>query len=202
VRRNSQPGSEISKVAVHVFRFLERCTQEVDINIQAMVRQATLFLSIIVTMLRRDVLAISVIATIWLTFLLVSKSALVSGSRQTILSRPVTYLLSVGPHLSAKLAHAEQLWQQAVEGRKEMVAAMGRDRDFPDGYIAPLQCLHAPSAPSTISTMSIHETEELRRRLEEAERHQAEEKRRRIAAPRIPRRLPCALISRSGHPER
>jgi hypothetical protein len=93
--------------------------------------------NITVTMLRRDVLAISVIATILLTFLLVSKSALVSGSRQTFLSRPDTYLLSVEPHLNAKLAHAEQLWQQAVEGRKEMVAAMGRDRDFPDGYIAP-----------------------------------------------------------------
>ncbi|KAK4123073.1 hypothetical protein N657DRAFT_690743 [Parathielavia appendiculata] len=39
-------------------------------------------------------------------------------------------------YLDARLAHAERLWQQAVEDRKEMVAQSG-DRQFPDGYIYP-----------------------------------------------------------------
>ncbi|KAK2594348.1 hypothetical protein QQS21_007949 [Conoideocrella luteorostrata] len=39
-------------------------------------------------------------------------------------------------HLTAKLDHAEKLWKQSVDSRKEMVAASG-SRAFPDDYIYP-----------------------------------------------------------------
>jgi hypothetical protein len=45
-------------------------------------------------------------------------------------------LFSKDPVLDARLAHAERLWEQAVEDRKEMVTASG-DRQWPDGYIYP-----------------------------------------------------------------
>ena len=40
-------------------------------------------------------------------------------------------------HLIAKLDLAEKLWAEAVEDRKEMMNHMGKDREFPDGYLRP-----------------------------------------------------------------
>lgn len=44
---------------------------------------------------------------------------------------------SIEPQLLGKLALAEKLWGQAVKGREQMIATVGTDRDFPDGYINP-----------------------------------------------------------------
>lgn len=44
---------------------------------------------------------------------------------------------NVDKHLLAKLELAEKLWAQSVEDRQVMAQRMGKDRDFPDGYINP-----------------------------------------------------------------
>jgi FkbM family methyltransferase len=89
-------------------------------------------------MASRLVLIISVLATVLLLTLLVTRtSEMAPGFSTTSASQPNTNLLSVDTNLNAKLAHAEKLWQQSVEDRKKMVTASGYNKNFPDGYIYP-----------------------------------------------------------------
>lgn len=86
----------------------------------------------------RLVFIISFFATMLLLTLLVTRtSETAPGFSTTFASQPNTNPLSVDPNLNAKLAHAEKLWQQSVEGRKKMVTTSGYNKNFPDGYIYP-----------------------------------------------------------------
>merc|ERR1712093_623582 len=49
----------------------------------------------------------------------------------------VDYNFSHDPHLQARLAHAEKLWEQSVKDRQQMISAFGSRTRFPDGYIYP-----------------------------------------------------------------
>ena len=49
----------------------------------------------------------------------------------------VDYNFSHDPHLQARLAHAEKLWEQSVKDRQQMALAFGSRTRFPDGYIYP-----------------------------------------------------------------
>merc|ERR1711964_841420 len=49
----------------------------------------------------------------------------------------VDYNFSHDPHLQARLAHAEKLWEQSVKDRQQMISVFGSRTRFPDGYIYP-----------------------------------------------------------------
>ncbi|KAJ6443678.1 aminopeptidase Y [Purpureocillium lavendulum] len=81
-----------------------------------------------------------IILSIFAAMLLLSTVTMKSTSRSdgsNFFTRPDRYLLSFDRQLHAKLAHAESLWQQAVDDRETMISESGLDKNFPDGYIYP-----------------------------------------------------------------
>jgi hypothetical protein len=66
-----------------------------------------------------------------------SLSSFTTSSRPKPGSQSSTYGAGVDPLLEQRLAHAEKLWQQAVEDRKPMADHMGNEGDFPDEYVSP-----------------------------------------------------------------
>ncbi len=79
----------------------------------------------------------SLIAAVLLLILLASRTLYPPSQPPVVnITSAAPNLFSVDPHLHAKLAYAEKLWEQAVADRETMREASG-ERPFPDGYIYP-----------------------------------------------------------------
>lgn len=91
----------------------------------------------LVNMHTRLITLVSLVASALLLVVLASKTFHLPG-KSLVANSPSRELnlFSVDPHLDAKLARAEKLWEQAVTRREEMREASGA-REFPDGYIYP-----------------------------------------------------------------
>lgn len=90
-----------------------------------------------INMYTRLTALVSLVAGALLLVVLTLKTFYPLGESQVVNTpSPDLNLFSVDPHLHAKLARAEKLWEQAVADRAKMREMSGAS-EFPDGYIYP-----------------------------------------------------------------